>query len=212
MADEDEDGGYSARLDIKHERFKALGGGTTVQDDVKALGLERLPLGQQVTDAHRELVSHLAAAGLSNQSIADILGISKERTQHLFKREIGTGFELASATLARSLYWMGVSGDTQAAIQWLRYHNKSQWKAKQEFGGIDGKPIQVETEDKTGKEFLAALLQGMSTDKKLKRPAKDAKREPSLVPAVERGRKRKHGSVVKKVRAEDSTDTGEANG
>ncbi len=209
MADEEEPGEYSRQLDIKHERFKALGGGTTVQDDLKALGLERMPLGECITDAHRRLVSELAAAGLSNQAIADILGISKERAQTLFKQEIGTGFELASATLARSLYRGGVAGDHQAAVQWLRYHNRSQWKAKNEFGGVGGKPIQVETEDKTGRDILAALLAGMSTDKSLKRKAvaKDRPSDGEIVnPELPRQRP-KVDKVVKRVRKEDPDES-----
>jgi hypothetical protein len=204
--DKDDTGEYSRSLEIRHERFKALGGGNTIHDDLKALGLERLPLGEQITDAHRKLVLDLAAAGLSNQAVADILGISKERTQSLFTRELGIGFELASATLARSLYWGGVAGDHQASVQWLRYHNRSQWKAKQEFGGPNGGPIPVETEDKTARTIVEALIAGMSTDKNLKRPAKERVKEEAKLTKEAPRLTKPSAKVVKRVRQEDDPD------
>jgi len=132
MADESDaresEGGIYSERDLQLARFHALGGGRLLEEDIATA--TRISLGDLVTPKHREIVTKLAAAGLSNQAIADILEISKERTQELFKYELGTGFELASANLSHSLFLGGVAGNHAAAIAWLRNHNRSQWRTK----------------------------------------------------------------------------------
>lgn len=169
MADQ-EPRDYNEELNLRHERFKALGGGQDLQKDL--LDASKLnPLVDQVTEMHRKIVFDLAAGGLSNQDVADVMGISKERLQTLFKQEIASAYQLCHSSLARSLYYLGISGDGRAAADWLRLHNRSKWATKTLLSGSeDGAPIK--TEDSGAKEVLQKLLAGMSTDKKLTRPSK----------------------------------------
>jgi AraC-like DNA-binding protein len=164
MADEPLD--YNEELNLRHARFVALGGNTDIQTDLKQVGWNMLK--DQITDAHRKIVFDLAASGISNQDIADVMGISKERLQTLFKPELQSAYQLCHASLARSLYFLGISGDGRAAETWLKLHNRSKWATKTQLSGSeDGSPIK--TEDTGAKEVLQKLLAGMSTDKKLTR-------------------------------------------
>jgi hypothetical protein len=168
---------YNELLNLRHARFRALGGGQDIQQDLKDASRQLL-LKDQVTDQHRKIVYDLAAGGLSNQDVADVMGISKERLQTLFDYEIKAAYQLCHSSLARSLYFLGIAGDGRAAADWLRLHNRSKWATKTLLSGSeDGAPIK--TEDSGSKTLLTKLLAGMATDKKLTRPSK-----PSALPAA----------------------------
>lgn len=163
---------YNEMMNLRHERFKALGGGQDIQKDILDLSKFNV-LADQITPMHRKIVFDLAAGGLSNQDVADVMGISKERLQTLFKQEIASAYQLCHSSLARSLYYLGISGDGRAAADWLRLHNRSKWATKTLLSGSeDGAPIK--TEDSGAKAVLEKLLAGMSTDKKLTRPPSTA--------------------------------------
>lgn len=165
MADETvtipEDDYVSERVRIA-QRFIALGGGASIDMD-----LARMPkLADLVTDQHRAMVKDLVASGLSQDATARIMGISKERLQTLFEYEVGTGYEIAQASMARSLYVSGLAGNSKAASDWLRYHNRSQWSEKSQLSEEGAKQEGEAAEAAAAKSelFIAGLLAAISVD------------------------------------------------
>jgi hypothetical protein len=197
----DPDTGYSEELNLKHLRFLALGGGSDIQMDMKAW----TPLSELITPLHRKIVFDLAASGISNQDVADVVGISKERLQTLFEQELKSAYQLCHASLARSLYFQGISGDGKAAEVWLKLHNRSKWATKTQVSGTEeGAPIK--TEDQGAKSLLNELLSGMLTSKKLKGAEKPAPKQLEKTDAkmleAPAPRKSSKPKVIKKVRQE----------
>jgi hypothetical protein len=190
---------YSEELNLKHLRFLALGGSTDIQMDMKAW----TPLKDLVTPLHRKIVFDLAASGISNQDVADVVGISKERLQSLFEYELKAAYQMCHASLARSLYYQGISGDSRAAADWLKLHNRSKWTNKTQLAGDpDGAPIK--TEDQGSRSILDALVSGMLTSKKLKGETKAAPKPVAQDEKLEvkPDRKSSKPKVIKKVRQE----------
>jgi hypothetical protein len=199
MASDEKDSTYNEELNLRHQRFLALGGGTDLQMDMKAW----TPLADLVTPLHRKIVYDLAAAGLSNELVAEAVGISKERLQALFGTELKTAYQLCHASLARSLYYQGIAGDQRAASDWLKYHNRSTWGTKTQVSGTEeGAPIK--TEDTGARSIVNALLAGMLTDKTMRGPVKSAPpQKQEEIPAPRRGVLRSgKPKVIKKVRQE----------
>jgi hypothetical protein len=167
--DQEPQGDYISERQRIAERFIALGGGTTVE-----MELRKMPkLKDLVTDQHRDMVKDLTAGGMSHDGIARVMCISKERLQSLFDYELAVGFELAESTLARAMYLKGVAGESSAATNWLRYHKKSQWSDKKEMtdkGAAQELDTVVEASRAANEAFLAAMISGIATDPKLKRP------------------------------------------
>jgi hypothetical protein len=191
---------YIEELNARHARFVALGGGKDLQMEMKGW----TPLKDLVTDQHRHIVFDLSASGLSNEDVAAVVGISKERLQELFKVEIATAYQLCHASLSRSLYYQGIAGDEKAATNWLKYHNRSKWAAKQQLAGTpDGEAIKVE--ETSSKSLLNALLQGMLTDPDLKGSTKERKQPKSDAKAPAKATKpgKEKLKVIKKLREED---------
>ena len=180
------------------QRFIELGGTETVEMD-----LSRMPkLADLVTDRHRAMVKDLTAAGLAQEAVARIMGVSKERLQALFDYELGTGYELAHASMARSLFIQGMAGDVQAKTNWLRLHNRTNWGAVSRLEKTDKGAAQdaaeVDALKEAGKDLLAAALTSMSTDKNLfKRPKKD-KQRPVKVVSSDKPKPVRVGTTLKK--------------
>lgn len=164
---EDQDSEYVARRNMVAERFIELGGGSTIDMD-----LRKMPkLADLVTQQHRDMVKDLTASGLANEAVARIMGISKERLQALFEYELGTGYEIAHSTVARALYLRAVSGDSYAGINWIKLHNRSQWAEKRENtdkGAEQEKDAIVEATKAANEALLNALIAGIASDPKLK--------------------------------------------
>jgi hypothetical protein len=175
MADDDKESDYTRELNIQHERFLALGGGKDLAMEMKGW----TPLKELITDQHRKIVQDLASSGLSNEAVAEVMGISKERLQVLFSRELTLAYALCHASLARSLYWQGISGNDRAATNWLALHNNSKWAKKQQIAGTaDGAPIKTE-EVGSAREVLNKLLSGLATSKSLTGKSKEVKAAPA---------------------------------
>lgn len=181
-------------------RFIEMGGNVPIE-----LDLAKLPkLADLVTDQHRVMVKDLTASGLPQEAVARILGISKERLQSLFDYELTTGYEIAHASLARSLYLKGLAGDTYATTSWLRLHNKGQWadKREQTDKGAQQVTAEIEAVKSVGQDLLASMLTAMSTDKALyKRPSKD-KPPPVKVVQSDKAKPVKAGTTLKKVKGD----------
>lgn len=205
MADDTEDapdeGIYTPR-DLMRARFHALGGGKLLQEDLAKLP----PLADLVTPAHREMVYDLAASGLSNDAVARIMGISKERLQTLFEYELGTAYEMAHANMARSLYINGLAGESGAALGWIRNHNRSNWgsitKVEKTDKGAAQDDAEIDKIKTAGQDLLVAVLTGMSTDKKLFKPPKKDKPEPVKAVQSDKPRPIKAGTTLKKVKGD----------
>jgi hypothetical protein len=197
----DEDGADEPILtarDIMRARFHALGGGKLLNEEIKKLP----PLADLVTDAHREMVYDLAASGLSNDAVARCMGISKERLQTLFAHEVETAYELAHATMARSLWINGAAGESGAALGWIRNHNRSNWasivKTEKTDKGAEQATAETDALKTAGADLLSAVLTAMSTDKKLfKRPGRD-KVQPVKVLQSDKPKPIKAGATLKR--------------
>lgn len=167
--EQNEDSEYVARRNMVAERFIELGGGSTIDMD-----LRKMPkLADLVTQQHRDMVKDLTASGLANEAVARIMGISKERLQALFEYELGTGYEIAHSSVARALYLKAVSGDAYAGINWIKLHNRSQWAEKSERtekGAEQDKDATADAIKAANEALLAALIGGIATAPELKRP------------------------------------------
>lgn len=189
---------YMSERQLVAARFIALGGGSTIDMD-----LAKMPvLADLVTEQHKSLVKDLAAQGLSNEAVARIMGISKERLQELFEYELGTAFELAKASLARGAYWKGISGDVAAMALWLRNHNRSDWaatvKTEKTDKGAGQDAAEVDKLKEAGQDLLSAMLTSMSTDKKLFKRPKNDKLKPVKAVQSDKPKLIKAGTTLKK--------------
>lgn len=204
MADQDDGSNddYVSQRQLVAERFIALGGGETIE-----MSLAKMPkLKDLVTDVHRAMVKDLTAGGMSHESIALVMGISKERLQALFEYELAVGFELCEASLARSMYLQGVAGNSSAATNWLRYHKKSQWSDKKEMtdkGAKQEEDKDVAVAKQANDVILKALIDGIAGNEKLVKAPTKAQSPP--VAAAKIPTKRPTRGVIKKARQEDDT-------
>lgn len=184
------------------ERFIALGGGSTIDMD-----LAKMPkLADLVTDQHRAMVKDLTASGLAQEAVARIMGISKERLQALFDFELGTGYELAHASMARSLFLKGVAGDTQAQTNWLRLHNRTNWgtvtKVEKTDKGAEQSTAEVAALQEAGTNLVNDIIKSLSTAKDLyKRPTK-GQQEPAKVVESAKPKPVMAGMTRKKVKGD----------
>lgn len=176
---------YNQKRMTRLERFRQLGGGKPIHEDVIAIGA--MPtLAVEITPKHRELVMELAATGMSQETAARILGISKERLQTLFDKEWDVGFDLASGDMQRTIRLNGKMGDSWSAVQWLRYHPRSKFSDKTERtdkGAEQDKDINAEAVKAANDALVAALISGIATDPKLKRPAEQKRQAATVAPA-----------------------------
>lgn len=196
-ADNDEQpNDYVTERQLACQRFIELGGGRTIQMD-----LEKMPkLADCVTPQHRDMVLDLAMSGISHETSARLMGISKERLQALFEYELGVGFEQAKASLIRSLYLKGVAGSETAAINWLKHHNKSDWASKLEKTekGAAQDGAEIDKLKEAGGDLLTKMLTAMSTDKSMfKKPTSD-KLKPVAVLQSDKPKPVKAGATLKK--------------
>ena len=201
MADPESD--YIAERNIGMERFLALGGGQPIE--LMVTKMTRLADG--ITQQHKDIVKDLIAGGLSHETTARIMGISKERLQSLFAYELETGFELAEANLARSLYLQGLAGNGAAATNWLRFHKKSQWSDKKEMtdkGAKQETDRDVEAAKAANDLLIRALIEGIAGDEKLVKAPSNAK--PKATQAAKIAPKKQLKAVMKKPRIEDDPE------
>jgi hypothetical protein len=202
MADDDKESDYVRELNIQHERFLALGGGKDLQMEMKGW----TPLKDLVTDQHRKIVFDLAASGLSNEDVAIVMGISKERLQVLFEREIATAFQLCQASLSRSLYYQGIAGNEKASTNWLALHNRSKWAKKQQLSGDpDGAPIKTE-EVGSAREVLNKLLSGLATSKSMTGKSKEIKPAPAKATVAAPKKKAGKAKPIRHVKKEQDIE------
>lgn len=94
-------------------------------------------------------VEELASRGLTEKQISDSLGISQDtliKRKHKyseFAEAIKRGQAKGIGTIANALYEQATSGQTAAAIFYLK--NRANWSDKHEHTGPGGGPIKTET-------------------------------------------------------------------
>lgn len=72
------------------------------------------------TNEQRALVQALASTGIKQDDIALVLNISKVTLNKYYRAELDTAAHKANAKVAQSLYNQAISGNTAAAIFWLK--------------------------------------------------------------------------------------------
>lgn len=72
------------------------------------------------TKETREMVKSLSGYGVPQDDICHILDITKPTLHKHYRREIDVGFAQANAKVGQSLYNQAVSGNTTAAIFWMK--------------------------------------------------------------------------------------------
>ena len=133
--------------------------------------------GHVVTDVQKRLVQHWVAAGLSQNKIAGMMGISPDTLQKYYRFELDHGEEIANANVAANLYRIATSDAPSAAgaaQYWLNRRSEKFKEVKRvELTGKDGKPMQVDSRvasidvrklDADERDTLRALLMKASDD------------------------------------------------
>ena len=95
------------------------------------------------TSETRAKVNALASVGTPQDQIALVIGISKNTLIKHYRKELDTAMTMANAQVAQSLYQQAKSGNTAAAIFWLKC--RAGWVDKQaiEHTGPNGGDINV---------------------------------------------------------------------
>lgn len=113
----------------------------------------------EVTDVTRGQVEALAGYGFTHDEIGSHLGISEKTLRKHYRKEIDGAVIKANALVARSLHKMATSGNTAAAIFWMKARAGWREKASIEISGPEGGPL--EFADAT--EKLLSLLDRKAT-------------------------------------------------
>ena len=111
------------------------------------MGAGRPPF--EITEEVCKKAEKLAAQGLAEYQIADVLGISQEtlikkkQGYSEFSEAISVGKSKGVATIANALFEKAKSGDTQAQKYFLNNRDNDNWKDKvtNEVTGKDGEAL-----------------------------------------------------------------------
>ncbi len=96
-------------------------------------------------DEQRRTVRAMSGYGVPHEDIATVLGIDDKTLRKHFRRELDTAHVEATAKVAQSLFQMATSGNTAAAIFWMKARAGWSERVRAELVGADGGPIQVIT-------------------------------------------------------------------
>lgn len=78
--------------------------------------------------ADAEKVQSMAQYGLTQDQIADVMGIAKNTLRKLYLKELTTGANLACMAVGKRLFEKCMDGDTTALIYWTKA--RMGWKDK----------------------------------------------------------------------------------
>ena len=97
------------------------------------------------TDHQRKQAEALAGYGIPHLQIATLLDIDRKTLEKHYQRELDVGSIKATAKVAETLYQQAITGNTAAAIFWMKA--RAGWSEKQqhEHSGLGGGPIQIQT-------------------------------------------------------------------
>jgi hypothetical protein len=104
-------------------------------------GKEHIP-----TEETRKLVRSLSAVGIRYVDIASKLDITDDTLVKHYKKDLEDGRIDANASIGQTLFQQAKSGNTSAAIFWLK--TRAQWKETNalEISGAEGGAIKVQWE------------------------------------------------------------------
>lgn len=99
------------------------------------------------TPETRAEVKALAAVGVREDEISKYVGIAPATLRKHYRDELDKAHIQANANVARALYTQATSGNTAAAIFWMKARAGWREKVALEHSGPDGGPMQVTTID-----------------------------------------------------------------
>lgn len=122
------------------------------------------------TDKTRDLVTSLSGYGVPQLDIARIIGIAQVTLLNHYREELDLGMAQANAKVGESLYKQAISGNTTAAIFWMKA--RAGWREKQEVEvtGKDGGALEVKhftgvpRPEDFPPEVLQAIIANLKTD------------------------------------------------
>jgi hypothetical protein len=83
------------------------------------------------TDATRQTVRLHAMVGSRQETICELLDISKPTLEKHYRKELDTAVEMANASVGGALYRKAMDGDTTAMIFWMK--TRARWRETQEI-------------------------------------------------------------------------------
>lgn len=136
-------------------------------------------------EAHN--IKIMLSAGLTNQQIAGVIGVSPATLALRCKELLATGADLANAKVASKLFQKCMKGDTIALLFWTKTRMGWSEKQKVEHTGADGGPIvyeQVEAEAAAFTSRIAEMAGRFAGDGTAAPPANDGElTQKSIEPA-----------------------------
>jgi hypothetical protein len=100
------------------------------------------------TETQRALVKSMAACGISHEQIARQIGIRSPKTMRkYFRSELDSGIAEANYKMAKSLFTSGTTGDTVAAMFWLKCRAGWRERPSLEPGASSPPPFVVAKDD-----------------------------------------------------------------
>jgi hypothetical protein len=96
------------------------------------------------TDKDRDQVKAMAIAGIQQELMGKILGISVPTLTKYFAEELEQSLAKANSNVVRNLLSKATGNgpsSVTAAIWWTK--SRMGWSERQEIGGIDGGPIKI---------------------------------------------------------------------
>ena len=99
------------------------------------------PKSFEPNDAQREMVKRAAACGLTQEQIANVLGIGETTLKKYFQEELSTSGLRANMAVAGALYNSAIKGNVAAQIFWCKTRLGWHEINKTEVAGADGAPL-----------------------------------------------------------------------
>jgi hypothetical protein len=93
------------------------------------------------TEDQRELVKRAAACGLTNEQVANVLGVSEATVKKYFALELHTSSDKANMAVAGALFKSAMGGNVTAQIFWCKTRLGWRETTTLEHTGRDGTPL-----------------------------------------------------------------------
>ncbi len=118
-----------------------------------------MTLPHKPTAKTREKVCDFKSFGITNEEIANYLGISIETLTKYYREELDKSIINANAAMAQSLYKKGLNGDISAQIFWLK--TRGRWRTEDSIKLAESnedltqemKSLRAELDKKNKKEY-----------------------------------------------------------
>lgn len=95
------------------------------------------------TEETRKLAKTLSGLGVPQDDIATIVGVSKPTLHKHYREDLDKGMAEANAKVAESLFRQATSGNTSAAIFWMKARANWSEKIINEQTGPNGGPVEI---------------------------------------------------------------------